>query len=113
MSWVEALVSGVASAFAGRSSRNSSNLSYKEQRDLAILDAENTRRQRKEDALLTEWMRQNKRSEVSRGSKNYTQFAGPMAQGYSRTAPPVADSPGTPDQFINSGGIVQNLRGGG
>ena len=110
------ILSGVGSAILGRSSSRSSERAAREmsEREIAFereaigLRANEDRRTQKEVALLDEWMRQNRRSERSRGAKNFTQFAGSEFRNYTPVASPVQRQV-TPDEFIGSGGIIGQL----
>lgn len=110
------ILASVGSALLGRSSSRSSERAAREmsEREIAFereaigLRANEDRRTQKESALLEEWMRQNRRSEISRGAKNFTQFAGSEFKDYTPAASPVQRQV-TPDEFISSGGIIGQL----
>lgn len=116
MSFWGNVLGGIGSAILGRSSSRSSERAAREmsEREIAFereaigLRANEDRRTQRETALLDEWMRQNRRSEISRGSKNFTQFAGSAFKDYKPAAAPNQRQV-TPDEFINSGGIVGQL----
>lgn len=110
------VILGIGTSLLGRSSSNRQATQDREIARMQIqaekenigLTAAEQRRNQREQALLEEWMRQNRRSERARGLKNYSQFAGSMPAGYQTLASPVLRQV-TPDEFINSGGIISNL----
>lgn len=110
------ILAGIGSAILGRSSSRSSERAAREmsEREIAFereaigLRANEDRRTQRETALLDEWMRQNRRSERSRGAKNFTPYAGSEFRNYKPAASPVQRQV-TPDEFISSGGLVSEL----
>lgn len=110
------IVRGIGSALTSRASDRSRASSDREMSDREMafereaigLRAGEDRRTQKEAALLDEWMRQNRRSEIARGAKNFTQFAGSEFRG--RTFPSPANTQQvTPDVFVERGGLIGNL----
>lgn len=113
------VLKGIGGMFRGRSDRKAaqreqaaSERMAREQiaaeREFIGLEANEARTTQRQEALLSEWMRQNRRSEISRGSKNFTQFAGSDLRGSTPASSPVQRQV-TPEEFISSGGIVSQL----
>lgn len=112
---------GIGSAFSGRSNRREARRQREHaerlareqiaaEREFIGLQANEDRTTQRQEALLSEWMRQNRRSEIARGSANFTEFAGSEF----RNRTPAASVPTrqvTPDEFINSGGIISQFAG--
>jgi len=113
------VLKGIGSVFSGRSKRKEARRQREHEermareqiaaeREFIGLRAGEDRRTQKEGALLEEWMRQNRRSEISRGAKNFTGFAGSEFKDYTPAASPVQRQV-SPDEFINSGGIISQI----
>ena len=113
------VLKGIGSVFSGRSKRKEARRQREHEermareqiaaeREFIGLRGEQDRLTQKAGGLLEEWMRQNRRSETSSGSKNFTQFAGSEFSNYTPAASPVQRQV-TPDEFIRSGGIISEI----
>jgi hypothetical protein len=93
MSIWNAVIGGAISALNGRSERRSADRNAQVEGEWAVrqqnVGANQDRNTLLYELQLQEWDRQNRRKEISRGAKNYTQFA-TMPRGY--TNPTQMDS---------------------